>query len=516
MLKKLKINYQSDPKLRQRVKLIGAGVAFMVVLYLIAEFVIQPVPDRPKVAYSVEVNNLTNNQAQNPFEQEGVAARVNELKEMYRRGTSEHDQRIADLEKKLTSQVQENRNLESRFESVQTETRDDFEDRFEILAQQFEKRLIGAGDNGTDGPRVADLKDMANWNANNLNVPDDSAPSAAVPDQQSADSSYAEMMNEWEQERETAQANGDSAFPSSGKSRPSPQGMPGPGQNLQQGKDQSVAPLLAVNIVNGSGRFTLSDSGTVVSETSSEKAGGEKGTETSKREGATVVTSREVQERMAPEQQEDKGAYMPAGSLIGGILMTGVDAPTDKSAEAEPHPVLIRVKREAILPSRFRLDIRECFIIGEAHAKLNTSRAYIRANRISCIRSDGGVIEAKMKAYAVDTDSKIGLTGQIVSRQGTVIARSIMAGFLSGLSQAFTPTQVPVIIDSTDGNQVFQSASAGDVGAVAGYNGLATAAEKVSDYYLKIAEDLYPVVELNAGRKIDLILLQGMALDVRG
>jgi conjugal transfer pilus assembly protein TraB len=219
---------------------------------------------------------------------------------------------------------------------------------------------------------------------------------------------------------------------------------------------------------------------------------------------------------MAPEQQEDKGAYMPAGSLIGGILMTGVDAPTDKSAEAEPHPVLIRVKREAILPSRFRLDIRECFIIGEAHAKLNTSRAYIRANRISCIRSDGGVIEAKMKAYAVDTDSKIGLTGQIVSRQGTVIARSIMAGFLSGLSQAFTPTQVPVIIDSTDGNQVFQSASAGDVGAVAGYNGLATAAEKVSDYYLKIAEDLYPVVELNAGRKIDLILLQGMALDVRG
>jgi conjugal transfer pilus assembly protein TraB len=73
-----------------------------------------------------------------------------------------------------------------------------------------------------------------------------------------------------------------------------------------------------------------------------------------------------------------------------------------------------------------------------------------------------------------------------------------------------------LIIDSTDGNQVFQSASAGDVGAVAGYNGLATAAEKVSDYYLKIAEDLYPVVELNAGRKIDLILLQGMALDVRG
>jgi len=516
MLNKLKIKYQSDAKFRQRAKLLGAGSGVMVVLYLIAEFVIVPVPDRPRVSYNVEVDALINNQADNPFEQEGVAARVNELKEMYRRGTSEHDQRIADLEKKLTSQVQENRNLESRFESVQTETRDDFADRFEILAQQFEKRLMAPGESGLDGPRVADLKDMANWKVDNTNVPDDPADGAAVPDQQSADSSYAEMMNEWAQERAMAQSNGDSAFPSPANSRPSPQGIPGPGQNLQQGKDQSAPPLLAVNIVNGSGRFMLSDSGTVVAASAPEKTDDNDGPQTSKREGATVVTSREEQERMAPDKQKDKGAYMPAGSLIGGILMTGVDAPTDKSAEAEPYPVLIRVKREAILPSRFRLDIRECFIIGEAHAKLNTSRAYIRANRISCIRSDGGVIETKIKAYAVDTDSKIGLTGQIVSRQGTVIARSIMAGFLSGLSQAFTPTQVPVIIDSTDGNQVFQSASAGDVGAVAGYNGLATAAEKVSDYYLKIAEDLYPVVELNAGRKIDLILLQGIALDVRG
>jgi len=520
MIDKFKIKYQSDPKLRQRVKLIGAGCAVLFVLYLVAEFVLEPKPDRPKVSYGVQVDTLINNQAENPFEQEGIAARVTELKEMYRRGTSEHDQRIAELEKKLSEQVQENRGLETRVKSVQTETRDEFEDRFEILAQQFEKRLLGAGNNATGGPEVAMVEGMPSWEMPTTGSTSDAVHEETyVPEKQSAKSSYADMMSEWEHERDLADItnNGNGQRPETGRSSPSPLGMPGSGQKLNQKEKQKEVTELAVNIVNRSGRFTLSEFGTVVSQDNPEDTESPDPSETVKRDGATVVTSREQQERMSPDKPKAPAeAFMPAGSLISGVLMTGVDAPTDKSASAEPHPVLIRVKKEAILPSRYRLDIRECFIIGSAHAKLNTSRAYIRAERISCVRDDGGVIESPMKAYAVGGDAKHGLAGTIVSRQGTVIARSIVAGFLSGLSTAFTPAQVPVVVDSTNGNQIFSSARPQDVGAVAGYNGLATAAEKVSEYYLRIAEDLYPVVEINAGRKIDLILIQGMKLAIRG
>lgn len=518
MIQQLKTKYQSDAKFRQRVKLASMGAIVMTVLYLVAEFVLEPKPTRPRVVYDVQVDTLTNNQAVNPFEKEGVAARVNELKEMYRRGTSEHDQRIADQDKKLTELAQENRQLEARVQSVQTETRAEFEDRFEILAQQFEKRLLGM--DGGDMPQVVSVEEVRNWDrADPRRDTDEGLEDAQVPDAQSADASYADMMNEWERERAIANASSQNlgGLPPSGRTSPSPQGMPGPGQNLKGGGAKPEEPSIAVNIVNQGGRFTLSENGTVVSKDDMASSEPVKDASSVKREGATVVTSREQQERMAPAQPEKPTeAFMPAGSLVSGVLMTGVDAPTDKSASAEPHPVLIRVKKEAILPSRYRLDVRECFIIGSAHAKLNTSRAYIRAERISCVRDDGGVIESPMKAYAVGDDAKHGLAGTIVSRQGTVIARSIVAGFLSGLSSAFTPTQVPVIVDSSNGDQIFSSARPGDVATVAGYNGLATAAEKVSEYYLRIAEDLYPVVEINAGRKIDMILIQGMKLAVRG
>ena len=80
-------------------------------------------------------------------------------------------------------------------------------------------------------------------------------------------------------------------------------------------------------------------------------------------------------------------------------------------------------------PNRFRADVRECFLIVSGYGDLSSERAYLRGETFSCVREDGGVIEAKLDAYAVGEDGKAGVRGRVVSKQGQIIAKSMMAGF---------------------------------------------------------------------------------------
>ena len=70
-----------------------------------------------------------------------------------------------------------------------------------------------------------------------------------------------------------------------------------------------------------------------------------------------------TQQSQAPEKEvaksESEGGlvdsnsgvvYLPAGSFFSGVLLTGLDAPTQLAAKSSPMPVIIRVKKEAILP----------------------------------------------------------------------------------------------------------------------------------------------------------------------
>jgi conjugal transfer pilus assembly protein TraB len=83
---------------------------------------------------------------------------------------------------------------------------------------------------------------------------------------------------------------------------------------------------------------------------------------------------------------------VPAGSLLKGVLLTGLDAPTGRSARRDPYPALVRIKHEALLPNRFRADVRECFLVAAGFGDLSAERASLRGETLSCVRADGGVI----------------------------------------------------------------------------------------------------------------------------
>ncbi|MCF0254529.1 MAG: hypothetical protein HUK26_09380, partial [Duodenibacillus sp.] len=204
---------------------------------------------------------------------------------------------------------------------------------------------------------------------------------------------------------------------------------------------------------------------------------------------------------------------IPAGSILTGVLLTGADFPTGKGSVENPTPALIRLKKEAILPGRHRADVRECFLLAGGHGELASERARLRAETLSCVRRDGAVAEVRLSAYVAGEDGKAGLKGRLVSKQGQMIARTLAAGFLAGMSRAFDYDPVPVISTASDGRAQYQRRFSSDAAKGGLARGAATALEKVADFYMNLADQMVPVVEINAGRQVDVVVVAGARLE---
>lgn len=218
--------------------------------------------------------------------------------------------------------------------------------------------------------------------------------------------------------------------------------------------------------------------------------------------------------------QEDAGPqrtirnYLQTGSIVSGLLLSGLDAPTNAGAQQNTVPVTMRVKKNAVLPNRHRSDFRECFVLLEGYGELSSERVHLRANTLSCVRDNDTVLEIPMRAYAVGEDGKTGLRGRLVSKQGAVIARSMVSGFASGMAEAFEQTPVPTIQTGSDvgGRQQFQTPNVEASAESGAFSGASQALNQVAEFYLNMAEQMFPVLEVNPGRRVDLVLTSGMDL----
>ncbi|RMD67937.1 MAG: hypothetical protein D6819_10575 [Gammaproteobacteria bacterium] len=226
------------------------------------------------------------------------------------------------------------------------------------------------------------------------------------------------------------------------------------------------------------------------------------------------VTHRERIEQA--RKPEENAPWLPAGSMIQGVLLNGMDAPSSATAVKNPTPALIRVKREAVLPNRYRMDVKECFIIASGYGVMSSERAIMRTESLTCIRRDGRAIEAPLEGYVIGEDGKVGMRGRLVTKQGQMIARSLVAGVLSGLGKSLTPQSlVGVNINPSSGTIETQQPALSTVLQGGAYQGVGTALDGVAKFYLDMAKEMFPVIEVDAGRKITVVVIRGGSLGVR-
>lgn len=228
--------------------------------------------------------------------------------------------------------------------------------------------------------------------------------------------------------------------------------------------------------------------------------------------GGTQTISDEPSEA---EEEKEEGVYIPAGSILTGTLVTGMDAPTGQGARKEPYPALLRIKHEAILPNRFRADVRECFVIMGGYGDLSSERAYLRGETISCVRKDGKVIESSLDSYTVGEDGKAGIRGRLVNKQGQVLAKAMTAGILQGFASAFGSAKVPTLSVEGSETPLYQQAFSSDALQSGAASGASTALDRLAQFYIDQADGMYPVVEIDAGREIELVMVRGGMLALK-
>ncbi|MDN5874398.1 MAG: TraB/VirB10 family protein, partial [Sinobacteraceae bacterium] len=129
---------------------------------------------------------------------------------------------------------------------------------------------------------------------------------------------------------------------------------------------------------------------------------------------------------------------------------------------------------------------------------------------------DGGVIEVGLEAYAAGEDGKVGLRGRVVSKQGQLLAKSLAAGFFSGMSQVFNKAPVPTITTTSSGEVQYQDVLSSDSITAGAVKGASSALDRLAQYYLDMAKDIFPVIEINANRRIDFVVTRGASLQIVG
>jgi conjugal transfer pilus assembly protein TraB len=219
--------------------------------------------------------------------------------------------------------------------------------------------------------------------------------------------------------------------------------------------------------------------------------------------------------KVAEKDKKPKDVFIPAGSIFSGTLITGLDAPTGTAAKKSPYPTLLRIKKEALLPNRYRADVRECFLIASGYGDLSSERVYLRSETISCVRNDGGVIEAPIDMYAAGEDGKAGVRGILDTKQGQYLAKSLAAGFLGAVSNVFS--EIPTATINTNSNDTlpFQSALSTEAIQSAGVEGASDAMDRLANFYIDMAQSVFPIVQIDAGRQVDFIMTRGTSLKLR-
>lgn len=225
-------------------------------------------------------------------------------------------------------------------------------------------------------------------------------------------------------------------------------------------------------------------------------------------EDPKVAASRE-------KEEQPKDVFIPAGSIFSGTLITGLDAPTGTQARNSPFPTLLRIKKEALLPNRYRADVRECFLIASGYGDLSSERVYLRSETISCIRNDGGVIEAPIDMYASGEDGKAGVRGKLDTKQGQYLAKALAAGFLQSLASVFNTVPTATISTVAGGQTPFQQVASEEAFQSAGVRGVGDAMDRLAGFYIDMAQSVFPIVQVDAGRQVDFIMTRGMSLRLR-
>ena len=210
---------------------------------------------------------------------------------------------------------------------------------------------------------------------------------------------------------------------------------------------------------------------------------------------------------------------IPAGSFAKAVLLGGVDASASIQASSDPRPALLRLTDAGTLPRKFRSDLKGCHALAACYGDISSERVFMRLEKLTCTeRKTGEIVEVKVQGYVAGEDGRTGVRGSVVDRAGESMRNVLMGGFLGGIGEFLGQSRSAVTFSpmaglaQTGGLTQANPMGMGDMLKAGVGKGINNALEKYADFYIKRAEQLQPVIQVAAGRQVDIVFTEGISM----
>ncbi|WP_193138616.1 F-type conjugal transfer pilus assembly protein TraB [Klebsiella aerogenes] len=197
--------------------------------------------------------------------------------------------------------------------------------------------------------------------------------------------------------------------------------------------------------------------------------------------------------------------YIPSGSFAKSILIEGADANASVTGNESTVPMQLRIIGRVEMPNSKTYDLTGCFVGLEAYGDMSSERAIVRTRNISCIK-DNKTIDQPISGH-VSFMGKNGVKGEVVMRNGKILGFAWGAGFVDGIGQGAERAAQPSV-----GIGATASSGVGDVIRMGIGGGASKAAQTLSEYYIKRAEQYHPVIPIGASNEVTLVFQDGFQL----
>ncbi|HBC3534639.1 TrbI/VirB10 family protein [Vibrio parahaemolyticus] len=201
--------------------------------------------------------------------------------------------------------------------------------------------------------------------------------------------------------------------------------------------------------------------------------------------------------------------YVPTGTFVTAIVTGGADTNAGVLGQGDTTPMVFQTIHEGILPNGEKSKLNNCTITGSSYGEISSSRGIVRTNRLSCIQDEGRILDVAIKGTAFNF-GRNGIRGTTILKNGEIVQMAGIAGILTSVGEtgkALSQTTATSALGTTSSINS-QDAALNLLG-----NATSTVGEKLSDYYIGLAELYHPIVEINPGAIVNIVFLEGFPLD---
>lgn len=203
--------------------------------------------------------------------------------------------------------------------------------------------------------------------------------------------------------------------------------------------------------------------------------------------------------------------HIPATSYVSGHLLGGISVSTSVNSASEPIPVVIKLTGRGNLPKDFAVDMKQCRLLGSCYGDISSERAIIRAEELVCEDKEAElIISTKVAGVIYGDDGANGIRGTVVSMSEKHLKNAFVGGVLSGFSNT-AKGQGGLNITSL-GAVSTKKRGARDMAEDGLMGGTSSAAEKLADYHIKLAENISPVILIPGGTKVDVVFTKSVEI----